>query len=88
MKRPGPDGIQGSLFDQLPAGRREERTEWGCRYRRATPTHKRGDVDIRPGESAARFCITDEAVGYGYRLGDCEVVKRTIVTYTGAWEVV
>lgn len=67
-------------------GRREERVEWGLR---ATADQqpfgmRKGQVDVRPGESSARFGVTDEATRYGWR--DCEVVKRTVVTYTSDWE--
>lgn len=67
-------------------GKRTEEIQWGVRYRRDTLTRHRGEVEIRPGESSARFSQTDEAASFGWRRGDCEVVRRTVVTYTGDWE--
>ena len=73
-----------ALFGE--SGKRTEEVQWGVRHRRDTLTTKRGHVDIRPGESSARFSQTDEAARYGWVSGDCEVVHRTVVTYTGDWE--
>lgn len=71
-------------------GKRTERIEWGVR---ALEDHRlravgigirKGQVEARPGESLARFCVTDEGASYGWP--PCEVVRRTVVTYTGDWE--
>jgi hypothetical protein len=76
-----------TLFGE--SGRREERTEWGIRALEDHPLRalgigiRKGQVEPRPGESSARFCVTDEAAQYGWP--PCEVVARTVVTYTSDW---
>lgn len=74
--------------DILPgfeAGRRTERTEWGLRSTADTFLHRRGDVIPRFSEENARECAGRPELGWR----SCtEVVRRTIVTYTTAWELV
>lgn len=69
-----------AMFDD---GKRTEAVEYGHRAIRDTVFGKKGDVEI---------CANDyDPYGGAYYAGGpkvFEVVQRTIVTYTGAWEAI
>jgi hypothetical protein len=71
-----------SALPGMEAGRRTERVEWGLRSTADTVLHRKGEVDVRPGEENARYCVG--RVECGHR--STEIVRRTIVTYTTPWE--
>lgn len=77
------------LFDvpgPAESGKRVERTEWGVRALRDCIC-KRGKIETaRDEEQARRWATHPEAQYWGFPAGSVEVVSRTVVTFTGAWE--
>lgn len=66
----------------MEAGRRTETVEWGLRWVDDTILHRRGHVEPRQDEQAARSVVGRREYGWH----GTEVVSRTIVTYTTRWE--
>lgn len=71
------------LFGE-PDGRRVESEEWGLRATKDNLLGRRGDVSRRASENEARACL-GLGTSYGWH-GSHELVRRTVITYTGAWE--
>lgn len=69
-----------ALFGEC--GKRTEVVQWGLRKTVGDYLQSKGEVAVRPSEEAARDQVGN--IYDGWR--NTEVVKRTIVTYTGTWE--
>jgi hypothetical protein len=66
----------------MDAGRRVQRVEWGLRRTADTVLERKGEVTIRSSEEQARECVGRPELGWR----GTDIVRRTVVTSTTAWE--